>query len=80
MKLIEWPAFGRVGSALLFAALSSGTTQAANDKPFDGVTLRVATYGGPWKDGLQSLVGAEMEKLGAKVEFFTGPPTYISRS
>jgi putative spermidine/putrescine transport system substrate-binding protein len=41
---------------------------------FDGVTLRVATYGGPWKDGMQALIGAEMEKLGGKIEFVTGPP------
>lgn len=44
-------------------------------KNFDGVTLRVATYGGPWKDGMQALIGSEMEKLGGKVEFLTGPPS-----
>src|SRR6185369_777102 len=50
-------------------------TQAADPPRFDGVTLRVATYGGPWKDGLQALIATEMEKLGAKVEFTTGPPS-----
>jgi putative spermidine/putrescine transport system substrate-binding protein len=55
--------------------LLAGSAEAADEKRFDGVTLRVATYGGPWKDGLQSLIGAEMEKLGAKVEFTTGPPS-----
>lgn len=44
-------------------------------KRFDGVTLRVATYGGPWKDGMQALIGSEMEKLGGRVEFLTGPPS-----
>ena len=48
---------------------------AESEKRFEGVTLRVATYGGPWKDGMQALIGAEMEKLGGKIEFFTGPPS-----
>jgi putative spermidine/putrescine transport system substrate-binding protein len=63
---------------LLAFALTGGLAAsfaAAQDKRFDGVTLRVATYGGPWKDGLQSLIAADMEKLGAKVEFITGPPS-----
>ena len=57
------------------ALLLAGGAAAADDKRFDGVTLRVATYGGPWKDGLQALIAADMEKLGAKVEFTTGPPS-----
>src|SRR5438132_1034649 len=44
------------------------------EKRFDGVTLRVATYGGPWKDALQELIGADMEKRGAKIEWETGSP------
>jgi putative spermidine/putrescine transport system substrate-binding protein len=47
---------------------------AAQARRFDGVTLRVATYGGPWKDALQELIGADMEKLGAKIEWDTGAP------
>jgi putative spermidine/putrescine transport system substrate-binding protein len=63
--------------ALAMAALLFSTTHAfaAGQPRFDGVTLRVATYGGPWKDGLSELIGKEMEKLGAKVEFDTGPPS-----
>jgi len=44
-------------------------------KGFEGVTLRVATYGGPWKDGMLAMLGAEMEKLGGRIEFLTGPPS-----
>ena len=47
---------------------------------FDGVTLRVATYGGPWKDGMQALIGAEMEKLGGKIEFLPVRRVRISRN
>jgi len=49
-------------------------TVAAAQQRFDGVTLRVATYGGPWKDGMQSLIGTEMKQLGGQIEFITGPP------
>ena len=58
--------------ATAIAALLSAPADA--QQRFDGVTLRVATYGGPWKDGMQALIGAEMAKLGGKIEFVTGPP------
>src|SRR5579862_2181978 len=70
-------ALARIGISLSLVLLwlASGASAFAQDKRFDGVTLRVATYGGPWKDGLQALLAPEMEKLGAKVEFTTGPPS-----
>jgi len=70
-------AFRRFGilALCICATLIGPAARAADAQRFDGVTLRVATYGGPWKDGLQALIGAEMEKLGAKVEFTTGPPS-----
>jgi len=59
----------------VFAVGSIGCDPAAaQSKRFDGVTLKVATYGGPWKDALQELIGADMEKLGAKIEWDTGSP------
>jgi putative spermidine/putrescine transport system substrate-binding protein len=66
-------------SATLLAVLTIGlgflqVPVAAQTNRFDGVTLRVATYGGPWRDGLQEFVASDMEKLGAKVEFDTGSP------
>ena len=75
MKPSNGLTFLRLATAMLGALLLSTTAHGAGEKRFDGVTLRVATYGGPWKDGLQTLIGAEMEKLGAKVEFYTGPPS-----
>src|SRR6185437_10013913 len=65
----RWCAAALAMAALVFSA---ATAFAADEPRFDGVTLRVATYGGPWKDGLTELIGKEMEKLGAKVEFDTG--------
>lgn len=58
-------------TAFLLMALPHG----AIAQRFDGVVLRIATYGGPWKDGMQALLGPEMEKLGGKLEFVTGPPS-----
>jgi putative spermidine/putrescine transport system substrate-binding protein len=65
---------GTLISTVLAFILVSTVGLAQDKKRFDGVTLRVATYGGPWKDGLQELVASDMEKLGAKIEFDTGSP------
>jgi putative spermidine/putrescine transport system substrate-binding protein len=49
-------------------------TAAQAEERFDGVTLRVATYGGPWGDGMKALIGPEFAKLGGKLEIVTGGP------
>lgn len=46
----------------------------AQAKPFEGVTLRVGTYGGPWGDAVRNLVGKKIEAMGAKVEYVVGSP------
>ena len=74
--MISRRTFSRTAPFFFFG--SGGATAAlAQDqtKPFAGATLRVATYGGPWKDGMKALIGTEMERLGCKVEFLTGPPS-----
>lgn len=75
MKIRRSLAFFALALSIGALSLSASRAVAADEPRFDGVTLRVATYGGPWKDGLKELIGAEMEKLGAKVEFDTGPPS-----
>jgi putative spermidine/putrescine transport system substrate-binding protein len=60
-------------AAALSAALSSSPAFAQSGR-FDGVTLRVGTYGGPWKDALHANVGSKLEALGAKVEYVIGNP------
>lgn len=46
----------------------------AQSKPFEGVTLRVGTYGGPWGDAVRNLAGKKVEAMGAKVEYVVGSP------
>ncbi len=46
----------------------------AQAQRFDGVTLRVGTYGGGWKDAVQANVGSKLEALGAKIEYVVGNP------
>ena len=52
----------------------SATSAVAQAKPFEGVTLRVGTYGGAWGDAVKSNVGAKLEAMGAKVEYVIGNP------
>jgi putative spermidine/putrescine transport system substrate-binding protein len=61
--------FGFVG------ALAAGAASAlAADKPFDGVTLKIATFGGIWRDFQVQTIVPKMQEMGAKVEFVTGSP------
>ncbi|WP_162595401.1 extracellular solute-binding protein [Variovorax sp. PBL-E5] len=46
----------------------------AQGQRFDGVTLRVGTYGGPWGDAVKASVGKKLEAMGAKVEYVIGNP------
>jgi putative spermidine/putrescine transport system substrate-binding protein len=46
----------------------------AQGRPFEGVTLRVATFGGPWRDDLVKHVSPKLEAMGAKVEYVIGSP------
>jgi putative spermidine/putrescine transport system substrate-binding protein len=40
----------------------------------EGTTLRVATWGGSWRDALQALIGKRLEARGVKVEYVIGNP------
>ena len=54
--------------------LAGGRGASAREPRFDGVTLRVATWGGSWRDAIHELIGKELEKRGAKVEYVIGNP------
>ena len=41
---------------------------------FDGVTLRVGTWGGSWKANMEELIVPKFEAEGGKIEFVTGSP------
>lgn len=60
-------------SAAMALALP-GAAALAQARPFEGVTLRVGTYGGPWGEAVHNLVGKKVEAMGAKVEYVIGSP------
>lgn len=43
-------------------------------RPLEGTTVKVATWGGSWRDSLQTLIGTKLEAMGAKVEYVIGNP------
>jgi spermidine/putrescine-binding protein len=57
----------------LVLALAGWATAAAGG-PLDGVTLRVGTWGGPWRDIEKELLAPKIEAQGGRVEFVTGSP------
>lgn len=61
-----------VASVLFTVGTVNGAISA--DKPFSGVTLRVGTWGGSWRDAREELVGQKLKALGAKVEYVIGTP------
>lgn len=71
MKFIPKLALRVAMTASIALASSAAMAQA---KPFEGVTLRVGTYGGPWGEAVKSNVGSKLEAMGAKVEYVIGNP------
>ncbi len=71
-----WKRFGAplLATVAAMTPLLWSVDAAAQAKPFDGVTLRVGTFGGPWRDDLVKYVQPKMEALGMKVEFVIGSP------
>ncbi len=59
-------------AALLGLAIAIGP--AAAEERFDGVTLRIATFGGPWREAMDKELSPRFAKLGGKLEFVTGSP------
>ncbi len=63
------------GIAATGIGLAAGSRGAVAQQPrFDGVTLRVATFGGGWDRAVHKYAGVKLEALGAKVEYVTAPP------
>jgi putative spermidine/putrescine transport system substrate-binding protein len=63
-----------LGVLSLLTLLAPGGVARAQEPRFDGVTLRVATWGGGNRDFVHEKVGTELEKRGAKVEYVAGSP------
>ena len=56
------------------AAAMLAVAAPAQEPRFDGVTLRVATFGGGWDRAVHELIGVEIEKRGGKVQYVLGSP------
>jgi putative spermidine/putrescine transport system substrate-binding protein len=56
------------------AVLAAGWVVSAQEARLDGATLRVATWGGSWRDAIHETIGKELERRGAKVEYVIGNP------
>lgn len=73
--------YGLQGSkAVALAAavvLALGANSAVGAGKFEGVTLKVGTFGGSWKDRLCSVFCPKFEAEGGKVEWVTGNPTIL---
>lgn len=67
MKTMRWMVW-------LLAFLGLSGYGHAQEPRFDGVTLRVATFGGGWDKAVHELIGQEIEKRGGKVVYVVGPP------
>ncbi|MBM3572814.1 MAG: hypothetical protein FJX52_10745, partial [Alphaproteobacteria bacterium] len=62
-----------LGTVLALGAVADGLAQTAQPR-FDGVTLRIGTFGGNWRDFVRDQVTVELEKRGAKIEWILGSP------
>lgn len=55
----------------IMAAVAPGSLRAASS---EGSALRIATYGGNWRDNVEKYICAELIKAGTKLEFVVGNP------
>lgn len=64
-------------AAAAILAVTIGTTvtlEPVHAGQFDGITVRVATFGGRWRDVVAANVGKAFEKEGGKIEYVIGQP------
>ncbi|MDF1720573.1 MAG: extracellular solute-binding protein [Minwuia sp.] len=63
-----------LGAVTMVAASMALVAPAMADGKFDGVTLRIATWGGSNKAAIESTLVPKFEALGGEIEFVTGSP------
>lgn len=61
-----------ISATILTLGVSLATVSQAGE--FDGVTLKVATWGGSWKENIVTKIVPKFEAMGGKIEFVTGSP------
>jgi spermidine/putrescine-binding protein len=64
------PLIASLAAALAIASIAS--TAVAGQ--FDGVTVRIGTFGGKWRDVVDAHVAKAFEKEGGKIEYVLGQP------
>jgi len=64
----------RRARAALLATVLGAVSGPALAGQFDGVTVRVATFGGKWRDIVDKYVGKAFEAEGGKIEYVLGQP------
>ena len=64
-----------LAAAALSVAIGTHATMApVHAGQFDGITVRIATFGGRWRDVVAAHVGKAFEKEGGKIEYVLGQP------
>lgn len=63
-----------VGALICGLVLAAPGASAAESKRFDGVELKVGTWGGKWKQSQVEHIAPKFEKLGGKITYVTGSP------
>ena len=61
-----------LSAAIISLGVSFASVSQAGE--FDGVTLKVATWGGSWKENIITKIAPKFEALGGTLEFVTGSP------
>ncbi len=73
---VKRQAWGSAAGLMMVAAvliISGGSPDALAQEPrFDGMTVRIATWGGSKRDAIHELIGKELERHGAKVAYVIG--------
>jgi|TARA_B110000967_G_C18870215_1_gene554980 putative spermidine/putrescine transport system substrate-binding protein len=66
--------FNRTLLSAAIISLGVSFTSVSQAGEFDGVTLKVATWGGSWKENIITKIAPKFEALGGTLEFVTGSP------
>lgn len=61
-----------ISATILTLGVSLASVSQAGE--FDGVTLKVATWGGSWKENIATKIVPKFEAMGGQIEFVTGSP------
>ena len=64
----------RSGLGLVCTVGIAASTAPASAGQFDGVTVRIGTFGGKWRDIVDSYVAKAFEQEGGKIEYVLGQP------